>query len=115
MVKCILILFASSVCVLAGDTYCKPERAANTRIVKHTDRFLPGLIRIAGAIYFKPGATKEEVKLVMGAPTAKRGHIWYYGNSTVVFSRSVRVPVVTGYEINTTPLRVYDLDPFALN
>lgn len=76
---------------------------------------LYGLIHIEGrGIYFKPGATQHEVRLVMGEPTKIEQNIWFYGDSTVTFSVSVKIPVVSGYHVRATPLLIYDKDPFSI-
>jgi len=110
-----VLLLASFGCLsvtYGGADYYKPVGASQSKHVSDS-RLLPGLISLPGrGIFFRPGATMEEVTLVMGAPTQKRGSLWYYGDSTVQFSRTVRVPVVTGYEIKSVPLRIFDKDPF---
>lgn len=108
--------------VLCGCTTIPTPTTTTTPVVvvvrqpvHYGEKQLPGLIFLEGrGTFFKPGATKHEVNLVMGAPTKINGNIWFYGDSTVTFSVSVRVPVVTGYYVRSVPLRIYDKDPFSL-
>lgn len=107
---CLLVLVGISH-VGAGDAL-RGSTPASRWIELADDRPLRGLIRFPSGIYFRPGANKSEVKAVMGPPTRIAGNVWYYGDSEVVFSVSVGVPVVVGYYIRSVPLRVYDRDPF---
>lgn len=107
---CLLVL-TGILPVKAGDAL-RGSTPASRWIELSDDRPLRGLVRFPSGIYFRPGASKREVRAVMGPPTRIAGNVWYYGDSEVVFSVSVGVPVVVGYYIRSVPLRVYDRDPF---
>ena len=96
----------------AGDALVSRSKPQYSTTVEDGNKILRGLVRFPDGIYFRPGATRGEVRRVMGPPTRVDGNIWYYGDSEVVFSVSLKVPVVVGYYIRTVPLRIYDRDPF---
>ena len=113
--RVVFVLVCIFVCIQfshAGDSLVSVNRTAKVRGEADQFRTLPGLVRFNTGIFFKPGANKSEVRMVMGPPTRIAGNIWYYGDSEVVFSVSTGVPVVVGYYIRSVPLRIYDRDPF---
>jgi hypothetical protein len=108
---CLLALLGTASQGWGGDAL-QGNSSASRWVEVADDRPLRGLVRFPSGIYFRPGANKREVLAVMGSPTRIADNVWYYGDSEVIFSVSVGVPVVVGYYIRSVPLRVYDRDPF---
>lgn len=111
---CLLVLLSAVPQVVHAGDALRGSLPASRWVALADDRSLGGLVRFPSGIYFRPGANKREVYAVMGPPTRIAGNVWYYGDSEVIFSVSVGVPVVVGYYIRSVPLRIYDRDPFSL-
>lgn len=57
-------------------------------------------------VFFRMGSTQRQVIAAMGQPTKITRWSYYYGTSRVDFNPSVLVPVVAGYTIGDTPLKM---------